>query len=436
MTSASGFLRNMGAKARRHPTALALAALAAGAALARPRDRGQPHQAPFARFNAELRRSGPGKPILLLDLDALDKNIDAVRAKVPHGLAVRVVAKSLPSIPLLRHVLQRLETNRLMVFDGSLGLLANAFPEADLLVGKPFPAQAAAAHYKSTQRDDGADASRRARVQWLIDGPERLSQYAALGRELGVRVRVNIEVDIGLHRGGVATPEALRTLLQAISGDPHLAFAGLMGYEPHVAAAPPVLSSPGRALAEAKSRYAAFKEAVRAHDPAWLEGATWNGAGSKTYAMYREDGPANEVALGSALVKPTDFDVESLADHTPAVFIATPVLKRLLGTRVPFLEWASSAWGAWDPNRALTYFVFGGGWLAKPVSPAGLVENPIYGFSTNQAMLNGSVRTALDMDDWVFFRPTQSERVLQEFGEIHLLRDGHLLPERWAALPF
>lgn len=417
-----------------HPLALA-AGGALGAALLRPRDRGEPHAPFFAELNAELRRTGPGKPVLLLDLDALDANIDVVKRAVAPGMAVRVVAKSLPSIPLLRYAMDRLETRRLMVFDESMALLATELPGADLLAGKPLPVQAVAAFYAERGRAGAGDPG--ARVQWLVDGAERLSQYRELGRSLGVRVRVNIEIDVGLHRGGVATPGELGAVLQAISADPeHLSFAGLMGYDAHVASAPPLLSSLARAHAGTVARYAAFEEVVRGHDATWLEGgAVLNGGGSKTYALHRDGGPVNEVALGSCLVKPTDFDVKTLAAHSPALFLATPVLKRLAGTRVPFLEWASSAWALWNPNRAVSYFVFGGGWLAEPVSPPGLTSNPVYGFSTNQALLNGSERTELRPDDWVFFRPTQSERVMQEFGAIRLVRAGRI-QSSWLPIPF
>ncbi len=399
------------------------------------RDRGAPHAPPFSGLNAELRRAGPGKPVLLLDMDALDANLDVVKRAVAPGLAVRVVAKSLPSVPLLRYVMDRLGTKRLMVFDDTVTLLASELPEADLLLGKPLPVQAVAAFYEAHGEAGGADPG--ARVQWLVDGPERLAQYAALATKLGVRMRVSLEVDIGLHRGGSATIDEMRALLAVIAADPaHLSFAGLMGYDAHVTSAPPVLSSTTRAFEAATERLAAFRAAVETHSVALVhEGTVWNGGGSKTYALHRSDGPVNEVALGSCLVKPTDFDVPTLAAHVPALFLAAPVLKRLAGARVPFLEWASRAWAAVDPNRQVTYFIFGGGWMAKPVSPAGLSDNPIYGFSTNQAMLNGSAKTALLPDDWVFFRPTQSERLVQEFGALRLVRGG-ALDGTWSVIGF
>ena len=48
-------------------------------------------------------------------------------------------------------------------------------------------------------------------------------------------MRVNVEIDVGLHRGGVPEPEALTPLLAAIREDPeHLSLSGFMGYEPHL----------------------------------------------------------------------------------------------------------------------------------------------------------------------------------------------------------
>lgn len=399
------------------------------------RDRGAPHAPPFAGLNAELRRAGPGKPVLLLDMDALDANLAEVKRAVAPGLAVRVVAKSLPSVPLLRYVMESLGTARLMVFDDTVSALAAELPEADLLTGKPLPAQAVAAFYEARGVAGGGDPG--GRVRWLVDGDARLAQYAGLARGLGVRMRINVEVDVGLHRGGAATTEELDAILREIEADPaHLSFAGLMGYDAHVTSAPPLLSSPRRAFDAATGRLAEFRDVLVTRHPGLLSGdPVWNGGGSKTYMLHAAGGPVNEVALGSCLVKPTDFDVPTLASHVPALFLAAPVLKRLAGARVPFLEWAARAWAAVDPNREVTYFIFGGGWMAKPVSPAGLSDNPIYGFSTNQAMLNGSARTGLAADDWVFFRPTQSERVVQEFGALRRVRGGRL-DGVWSVLGF
>ena len=149
-----------------------------------------------------------------------------------------------------------------------------------------------------------------------------------------------------------------------------------------------------------------------------------NAGGSPTYQLYDEgDFPFNELAAGSCLVKPTDFDLPSLADHQPASYIATPVLKHLDTLEIPGIDLgAVQTW--WNPNRAQTFFTYGGYWKAVPESPPGLSINPLFGRSTNQEMLNGSNRITLQPDDWVFLRPTQSEFVFLQFGDIAVLNRG------------
>ncbi|WP_033078723.1 hypothetical protein [Thalassotalea sp. ND16A] len=48
----------------------------------------------------------------------------------------------------------------------------------------------------------------------------------------------------------------------------------------------------------------------------------FNGAGSPTIALHKENTVANELSAGSCLVKPVDFDIPSLTTFTPAAFIA------------------------------------------------------------------------------------------------------------------
>ena len=84
-------------------------------------------------------------------------------------------------------------------------------------------------------------------------------------------------------------------------------------------------------------------------------------------------------------------------------------------------------------NRRVTLFVYGGNWLAKPESPAGLQRNSLYGVSSNQMMYNGSPSQQLRQDDFIFLRPTQSEAVLLQFGDLAALAaDGSV--QWWAPL--
>ncbi|MCV6615293.1 MAG: DSD1 family PLP-dependent enzyme, partial [Cellvibrionaceae bacterium] len=87
----------------------------------------------------------------------------------------------------------------------------------------------------------------------------------------------------------------------------------------------------------------------------------------------------------------------------------------------------------WNPNRRKAFFTYGGYWKAQPESPGGLSNNPIYGRSSNQEMLNGSDSVELQADDWVFLRPSQSEFVFLQFGDILVYQDDKII-ERWPVM--
>jgi hypothetical protein len=88
------------------------AAIAAGGAavLWKPEDLGGPHNPYFSNLNAMLKRDGPGKPVMLMDMDRVNTNIDLISSSVGPEKTYRVVVKSLPSVPLLEHVMQRAKT--------------------------------------------------------------------------------------------------------------------------------------------------------------------------------------------------------------------------------------------------------------------------------------------------------------------------------------
>lgn len=412
---------------QRRPLLYALAATAAGALWLRPALRGAPHEAYFATLNRMLRSDGPGRPLLIVDMERLERNCARLQAAIAPGKHLRVVAKSLPSVPLIRHVMARTGSTRVMGFHQPfLNALAEALPAADILLGKPMPVNAAATFYRGLDTRAGFDPARK--LQWLIDTPARLAQYRALARRLGTRMRVNIEIDVGLHRGGLREARELDALLAAIAADPaHLEFAGLMGYDAHIGKLPALIESRETSLARAIAVYRSFVERARVLAPD--AALTLNGAGSPTFRLHDEGSPLNEVAVGSALLKPADFDLELLAAFEPAAFIAAPVLKVLDGLHLPGPSWLGEAWALWDRNRRRTFFIYGGKWMAGFASPAGLADNALYGSSSNQSIVNASAAVDLAVDDYVFLRPAQSESVLLQFGDLAAVRGGAI--EAW-----
>jgi len=389
------------------------------------------HNDYFMGLNALLKEKGPGHPVLVLDLDILDRNIEKLKIQINDPSRFRLVVKSLPCMDLIRHILSRTRTKKLMVFHRPfLNLAVNAFPESDILLGKPLPVQALDTYYRV--KDASRPMSGAPRIQWLVDSAQRLDQYHAFARRMGLKMFINIEIDVGLHRGGIPRPEEMAPLLKTIAEDPvHLDLTGFMGYDPHVAKSGKLLIPRKVALALVTSRYKSFVKYLQQEYPSlYSPYLTFNGAGSPTFSMYRKKEVLNDVSVGSALVKPAGFDLKSLKGYQTAMFIATPVLKKRAGIQIPFLEPLSRLLQKIKPLWRTTLFIYGGYWKAAPLSPKGLVVNSVYGRSTNQEMMNGPEHTDLDVDDYVFLRPTQSEAVMLQFGDLFVVR-GDQFQGRW-----
>lgn len=399
----------------------------------RPKDQGKPHNAYFNELQEALKADGPGHPVLVLDLDRLDHNIATSQKYFNDEKSFRVVAKSLPSLPLLEHICKEAGTNKLMVFHRPfLNLMVKHLPDAEFLLGKPFPIQAAKQFFKALPKSLDKQASCD-RIQWLVDSETRVKQYLKLAEAEKVKLKLSIEIDVGLHRGGLTSVTQLDGLLRIIEQNADkLEFAGFMGYEPHIAKIPLGNTEKiERARQEAMEIYNRYVLRVRNNYPdLYHDNLTFNGAGSPTYQLYKNDKVLNDLCAGSSLVKPTDFDIQTLTGKEPALFIATPVIKKLNGTNVPFIEKFTPWVAKYNPNWQASVFTYGGYWKAKPCSPEGLSNNGLYGRSSNQEILTMSNRTQLEQDDYVFLRPTQSEAVMLEFSDLLIVRDGKIV-DNW-----
>ena len=418
---------------RRH---LLLGAAAAGlgaAVVLRPSDQGGAHDAYFRGLSSAL-AGLPAMPTLVVDRARLRANLAQIRRIAHAKLPMRAVVKSLPALGLIDEAMTAWATQRAMLFNApQLALVARERPGTDILLGKPLPASAAR---WALEQPAGAGFDPQRQVQWLVDTPARLAEYRALARARGQAMRVNIEIDVGLHRGGVESEAELATMLGLLRSEPLLQFAGFMGYDAHLAAVPDLAGNRASAQAEAQRRYAAMLALARQglNDPA---SASWtlNAAGSPTFHLHDDQHAPNELSVGSAAVKPSDFDKPSLAGLEPAAFIATPVLKTMERFRLPVgAETVSQLAGWYDVNQRRALAIHGGHWLAEPVSPPGVSASGLYGPSSNQQVMVTSPTTALAVGDWLFLRPKQSEAVFLQFGAIVVVDQGQPV-ERWPVFP-
>ncbi len=387
----------------------------------------------FKQLNSTLKNYKRAIPCLLIDLDMLDENLQLLQNSLAQKKDFRIVVKSLPCIELIQYIMKKTATKKLMVFHQPFLSHLSEFVEqdVDILLGKPMPIQTVAYFYKSLKGNFNPDKQ----LQWLVDTADRVRQYVDLAQSLSTKMKLNIELDVGLHRGGIGKLSNLKKMLAIIQQHPnHLKFSGFMGYDPHIPKLPNVIISQKKALNKANAFYQDCIDLVKHEfNSLWHEQLIFNGSGSPTFHLHLENNsPLNEVAVGSCLVKPTDFDLNSLQQYQACCFIATPVLKQFKGTTLPGTEKFKGLLNTVNPNFKQSYFVYGGYWKANYCYPPALKENSVFK-STNQTMLTTSKTNQLKVDDFVFLRPHQSEFVLLQFGNILTLRHG-AIDNDWSLL--
>ncbi|GAA5629501.1 hypothetical protein Acal02_00094 [Acinetobacter calcoaceticus] len=368
----------------------------------------------FKQLNLDLKKQGIATPQLIVDEAALKQNIQHVQIRLAHAkhLKARLVVKSLASLDLLKMLSEQINTQRFMVFHQPhiISILEN-FAEADILLGKPMPAQAVRQFFE--QHAEWSNAN----IQWLIDTKQRLQQYLEIAQFYALCLHVNIEIDVGLHRGGVQSTAQLAEILKLIQQYPqYLKLSGLMGYDAHVSKIPAIIKKPELAYQSSQQTYATYQKLIQNHFPMlWNDELCFNGGGSPTFSFHTTESVCNDLSFGSMLLKPSDFDSDFLRALQPALWIAAPVLKVLPFTKLPSMSLLDKL-----PHKCKALFIYGGYWLADYVYPAQAHTHALYGRSSNQELVNVPKNCDIQVDDFVFLRPTQSEAIISQFSKLKL----------------
>jgi D-serine deaminase-like pyridoxal phosphate-dependent protein len=163
-------------------------------------------------------------PVLVLDLDALGRNIatmaDFARG---HGIKLRPHAKTHKSPDIAK----------LQIAAGAVGVCCAKIGEAEVMaehgvaaglhITSPVVAPAAIARLIRLNRlTDG--------LMCVVDNPENVAAIGRAAREDGKPMKLIIDIDPGIRRTGVATPDAALAVLRAIEAEPALQYMGVQCY--------------------------------------------------------------------------------------------------------------------------------------------------------------------------------------------------------------
>ncbi|NAR87244.1 alanine racemase [Acinetobacter haemolyticus] len=377
----------------------------------------------FKQLNLDLKKQGIATPQLIVDEAALKQNIQHVQIGLAHAqyLKARLVVKSLASLDLLKLLSEQIDTQRFMVFHQPhiVSILEN-FADADILLGKPMPAQVVHQFFEQYMEWSTA------KIQWLIDTKVRLQQYLEIAKKYFICLDINIEIDVGLHRGGVQSTQQFTEILALIQQYPqYLKLSGLMGYDAHVTKVPAIIKKPELAYQSSQQTYANYQQLIQKQFPTlWHEELCFNGGGSPTFSFHTTESVCNDLSFGSMLLKPSDFDHDFLQALQPALWIAAPVLKVLPFTQLPSMAVLDKL-----PHKCKALFIYGGYWMANYVYPDQAHTHVLYGRSSNQELINVPKNCDTQVDDFVFLRPTQSEAIIPQFSNLMLYQQNRF--ESW-----
>ena len=257
-------------------------------------------------------------PALIVELDALERNIAAMAAAVEgRGVRLRPHAKSHKSPDIARR----------QIAAGAAGVCCQKVGEAEAFVA------AGVTDVLITNEIVGAAKlarlallSRNASLGVLVDDRGNVAALAAAMRAAGASIDVLVEIDVGAHRCGVLPGAPALELARAVAGESGLHFAGLHAYQ---GAAQHLRKPAERRAAIARAAELAF-ETKALIEQAGIECATVTGAGTGTFTLERDSGIYTELQPGSYVFMDADYGRNERADgeirFEQSLFVWTTVM--------------------------------------------------------------------------------------------------------------
>jgi D-serine deaminase-like pyridoxal phosphate-dependent protein len=318
-------------------------------------------------IGAQGSRRDLNTPVLVIDKPALERNIARMAEfAASKGVKLRPHAKTHKSVDIAR----------LQIAAGAVGLCCAKIGEAEtlaeggvsigLLITSPVVSASAVARLIALNAVTTD-------LMVVADNPANVAALGAAAAVAGKPLKVIIDLDPGIHRTGVASPEAAVVLFQAIRAQPALTYAGLQcycGMQQHI-------ESFADRKANLEDRGAYIRSVIEALAAAGGPPPIVSGSGTGSHRIDAELGIFTEFQVGSYVFMDGQYLVCDIAgngaDESP--YEASLLIDaRVVSANTPVLG------GAPDGSR---YFFMGdehGAILPPPgTTPPGLDDRVILG---------------------------------------------------------
>ena len=258
-------------------------------------------------------------PALILDLDAFEANLKRLAEAVGRRVRVRAHAKT-HKCP---------EIGKRQVAAGAVGLCCQKVSEAEAMVDGGIGDVLVSNEIVGARKLERLAAlARRAQLGVCVDNVDNVRDLEAAMRRAGARIDVYIELEVGMHRCGVAPGAPALALARSIAASPGLRFAGLHAYH-------------GRAqhIRSLDERHAVIRNAAlhvkntkTLLQEAGIACPIVTGAGTGTFMFEVELGAWDEIQPGSYVFMDWDYARNEWAQPLPrfehSLFVLAAVMSR------------------------------------------------------------------------------------------------------------
>ena len=267
-------------------------------------------------------KSALDTPALLVDLDVMESNIARIVATCrAHGVAWRPHSKA-HKTP---------EIAQMQIAAGAIGITCAKLGEAEVMAAAGIRdiliANQIVGPIKIERLVELAD---RAEAIVCVDSIENLMELDAAFTRANKRLRVAIEVDIGMNRAGVPPGAPVAAFAREIASHPGLRFVGVVGWEAHAT----TIADPAekeRTIRDAISLLTASAHAC-AEDGHRVEIVSCGGTGTFPYCAQQSG--VTEVQVGGAIFSDMHYLTHYHVDFAPALTVLATVTSRPTATRI------------------------------------------------------------------------------------------------------
>lgn len=236
-------------------------------------------------------------PCLILDLDALERNIvkmgDYARA---HGMRHRVHGKMHKSVDVAK-LQERL--------GGAVGVCCQKVSEAEVFARGGIKDVLVSNQVRDPLKIDrlARIPLTRARTIVCVDDIDNVADLSAAAQKHGTQLECFVEIDCGAGRCGVTTTEEVVRIARAIDAAPGLKFTGIQAYQ----GAMQHMDSYADRKAKLDIAIAQVSDALDGLKASGLEAELVSGGGTGSYYFESNSGVFNELQCGSYAFMDADY---------------------------------------------------------------------------------------------------------------------------------